>query len=88
VSRRSYVCVNVDVDVEIDSVLDALTDDDIVEIFKQRFPSRSVAVPQGAGDGDRQPQQYVEAAFLAAKALPDCPREISDLFWHVHGRAM
>ncbi len=30
----------------------------------------------------------VELAFLAAKRMAEVPREIADLFWHVHGRAL
>ena len=49
---------------------------------------RDKVVPPGAGDGDISSSRRVEEAFIAAKAMPDCPQAIKDLFWYVHGRAM
>lgn len=81
-SRGHYVTVSVDAEAEVhvDDVIEKLTDDELLACVRARMPHSAAT--------DRQPEHYVEAAFLAAKALPNCPRELVDLFWHVHGRAM
>ena len=58
------------------------------EFLVAELDSRSKNVPRGQGDGDPPNFRYVEAAFIEAKALPDCPPAIKDLLWHVHGRAL
>lgn len=47
------------------------------------------AVPFGLGDGDNDRiRNIIERAYIATKALPVIPRELADLFWIVHGRAL
>lgn len=81
--------ISVDVEVDVYDVLESLEDHEIVEILGERKGSElALPVATGSGPGDPPPSRYVEAAFLAAKALPDCPPAIKDLFWHVFGRAL
>lgn len=79
VSASAYVGeVDVDVELDINDIVNDL-DDDAVEKLLARVVDR-------AGDPSRD--RIVEAAYLVAKRLPNIPREIADLFWHVHGRAL
>lgn len=81
-----------EVDVDLEDVVEDLTDDEIVaeleRVLRRRQSKRTVTVPNGLGDGDPSASRYIEAAFLAAKRMADVPRELADLFWHVHGRAL
>jgi hypothetical protein len=81
---RRYVSV----DIDPDDVLGQMDTKEVVELFEQHFPRQSVIVRQGMGDGDKPLSRFIEDAYLAAKAMPDCPPAIRDLLWHVHGRAI
>lgn len=72
------------IEIEIEEYLHEVSTKDLVE----ELASRDKSVPRGMGDGDTPASRYVEDAFLAAKAMGDCPQAIKDLLWHVHGRAM
>ena len=76
--------ISVDVDVDIDEVIEALNSEEIAQLA--RDAGHQVVIE---GDGDAALRNNtVERAFLAAKRMADVPREIADLFWHVHGRAL
>lgn len=84
------VCKSVyaEVEVDIDLVDEAkrLSDDEKNTLMAALAGG---GVPFGLGDGDQaRIRAIVERAYLAAKQLPTVPREIADLFWHVHGRAL
>lgn len=80
--RRNFITAEVEVDVSC--VLEQLDSDEIAELAREEgFEVLATGV------GDRAHREHlVERAFLAAKRLQDLPREIADLFWHVHGRAV
>lgn len=79
--------VDVDIDLSVDELVEEMGPEFKAELLKKICGGGGV--PFGAGDGDSTCiDGIVERAYLAAKALPSLPREISDLFWHVHGRAM
>lgn len=80
--RRSYITV--DVEVDVDEVIDNLTPDEVAEIARDAgFEIRN------GGDGDRALQENtIERAYLAVRRMAEVPREVADLFWHVHGRAL
>lgn len=80
--------VSTEVDVEID-LEDAVDDLSAAEKNQLMAKLAGGGVPFGLGEGD-QPRIHtiIERAFLAAKQMPTIPREIADLFWHVHGRAL
>ena len=84
-SRAVWVSTEVDVEVEIDDIVDSLD-----EQGKKDLVSRLLGSPKSApvGEGDRPLERVVEQAYLAARRVPNLPREIADLFWHVHGRAI
>lgn len=84
----SYVSVSAEVEVDVDEVIERLSQKQVTELFKRHLPKQGVSVPQGSGDGDKRLDHYIEDAYRAAKAMPDCPAAIRDLFWHVHGRAI
>lgn len=85
-----YVCKSVytEVDVDVDLIEEAksLSAEEKNELMTVLAGGD---VPLGLGDGD-QPRlrSIIERAYLAARKLPDLPREIADLFWYVHGRAL
>lgn len=80
-SQRTYV----DIEVSLEEIVEKMDAEDKAEMLKLLGQS----VPFGLGDGDSARRDTtVERAYLAAKALPNCPRDLADLFWHVHGRAM
>lgn len=82
--HRHYVSV----DIDPGDVLGQMDETEIVELFEQHFPRQRVICRQGMGDGDKPLARFVEDAYLAAKAMPDCPPAIRELLWHVHGRAI
>ena len=70
--------------VYVEVEMDEFTDREILDEVK----ARKLHIPCSPGEGDDERREnLIERAFLAAKALPDCPRELSDMFWLVHGRA-
>lgn len=74
-----------DVEVEVDIDLgDFDTKDLAAELAK-----RNASSPLGAGDGDESRLRgIVFAAEMAARRMQGLPRELADLFWHVHGVAL
>ena len=87
--RTVSVSTEVDVDVDVRDVLNCLNDAEAIEVARIVLPRTGVAVPFGLGEGDTSiAERFVEQAYLAARRVPDLPREIADLFWHVHGRAI
>lgn len=85
------VCKTVEIDEEID-----LDVDDIVEgldpadkaILLLRLGG-TVSNGLGCGDGDAARRHHIiERAYTAALNMPELPREIRDLFWLVHDRAL
>lgn len=78
----------VSVEVDPEDILSDLSDKEVLQIMQRRLPRQGVAMPEGFGEGDASMDSYVERAFLAAKRMANVPREIADLFWHVHGRAI
>ena len=83
-----YVSVSVDAEDYLGDVLERLNQDELAEICRERL-KQGISLPRGLGDGDTAlTQNTLERAFLGAKRMPEVPREIADLFWHVHGRAL
>ena len=83
-----YVSVSVDAEVYVGDVLERLDQDELAEICRERL-KQGISLPRGLGDGDTAlAENTIERAFLAAKRMAEVPREIADLFWHVHGRAL
>jgi len=91
----SRVTVSVSKTVEIDEEVD-LDVDDIVEglepadkaILLMRLGG-TTANGLGCGDGDAaRRRNIIERAYTAALNMPELPREIRDLFWLVHDRAL
>lgn len=82
----AYVTMSVDADV--DDVIERLTTKELTAVISKHLPKTGISVERGLGEGDPQVERFVENAFLAAKAMPDCPKAILDLLWHVHGKAI
>lgn len=82
------VCTHIDtdVDVDIDDIIESCSPDDLKKLAA-RIGNDS-APTTVTGVGDPATARYVERAYLAALRVSDLPREIADLFWHVHGRAI
>lgn len=79
-----YRQVTVEVEVDVDDVLDSMADDD----FCREAKARGYVIDScGQGDLERR-ENLIERAYCAARRLPSVPREIADLFWLVHGRAI
>lgn len=72
------------IEIDIEDYLHEVSTKHLVDELARRDKS----VPRRMGDGDIPASRYVEEAFLAAKAMGECPQAIKDLLWHVHGRAM
>lgn len=82
-------CVDVDVYIGPDDIAEALEHASMKDKAAIAAKLFGGGVPFGSGDGDMaRAATVIERAFLAAKALPNCPPEIAELFWVVHGRAM
>lgn len=75
---------SVDVDVPIEDLLGQLSESERRELAHQLVPG----LPNiGDGDADLL-RNTVMRAEMAARRMADLPREIADLFWHVHGVAL
>jgi hypothetical protein len=84
ITRRVEIEVNVALNIA------ELNDEDINQLITEaikRGRLHSGSLPTGDGDQARL-QNIIEHAYLAAKALPHIPRELVDLFWIVHRRAL
>lgn len=80
------ITTEVDVDIDIEDVVKDLSESEKNELMIQLAGG---GVPFGLGQGDTpRINTIIERAYLAAKAMPSIPREVADLFWHVHGRAL
>lgn len=80
-----YVTVQVDTEAEVDlqEILADLPDSDIADLAE----ARGFQI-HGHGKGDLRTETIIERAYLAARQMSNTPREIADLLWHVHGRAI
>lgn len=80
------VDVDVDVEVDIDDIVESLDADELRELAARAgFDSGRLAF--GKGDASRI-RNIIDSAERAARSLSNLPREIADLFWHVHERAI
>jgi hypothetical protein len=82
-SVTTTVDVDTDVDIELDEFIDEVDDDEL----RAALESRGFGVI-ATGVGDPHVETIIERAYLVAKRMADLPRELADLFWHVHGRAL
>lgn len=82
------VSTRVEVEVDLDKALEELDESEVNDLLRRHLPKKGVETPLGMGTGDPSRETIVERAYLAAKRLPQVPRELADLFWHVHGRAL
>lgn len=81
-----WVSTEVDVEIDLEDAVDDLSEAEKAQLMKKLAGG---GFPFGLGDGDvALTRNIIERAYLAAKAMPSVPREIADLFWHVHGRAL
>lgn len=80
--RRSSITV--DVEVDINEVLEGLDSEEIAQLARDEG---FMVIPKGDGD-DALLENTVERAYLAVRRMAEVPREVADLFWHVHGRAI
>lgn len=83
------VCVHVeeevDVEVEIDDIIESLDD----ESRPKLLAALGAPSVMGAGDGDVAfARNTVMRAEMAVRRMREVPRELADLFWHVHGVAL
>jgi len=67
-------CISIDVD------LDEFEDRDLLDECRKRGLVGSIS----AGEHEA----LVERAFLAVRDIPDLPRDLKDLFYQVHDRAI
>ncbi|HDX0898489.1 TPA: hypothetical protein RNS99_000713 [Stenotrophomonas maltophilia] len=70
--------------ITVDVELEDFDDSDILEECRSRGLN---VLPTAAADAPAA-DLVVERAYLAARAMTDLPRELKDLFWIVHGRAI
>lgn len=88
-SFSQYVHTEVEIDVTLKEIADQLTAEQLAEIIGfMKNKGKPTSVPVGMGKGDPPEFRYIEAAYLAAKAMDNCPPAIRDLLWYVHGRAI
>lgn len=73
--------VDVDIDIDVEELVGDMSAREKTELAK-------ALGNQAPGDGDPGAERIIETAYLAARRMATLPREIADLFWHVHGRAL
>lgn len=79
--------VDVEVDIDIDDIIDDMSEAEKNELHAKLSGRGGVEFGSGTGDQARI-ENIIERAYCAARSMPSVPREIADLFWHVHGRAL
>lgn len=78
--------IHVEATVTLDDIVEQLDSDEQQALMTKLC---GTAVPLGFGDGDcARAETIIERAYLAARQLPYIPRELADLFYLVHGRAL
>lgn len=85
ISKTVYT--EVDVDIDFDEIVSDISESEKAELLAKLIGTTSI--PFGLGDGDvPRIQNIIERAYAAIKQVPNVPREVADLFWLVHGRAI
>lgn len=75
----------VDVEVDIEDIIESLDEHSKPKLLQ----ALGVATADCSGAGDAAfTRNTIMRAEMAARRMKDIPREIADLFWHVHGVAM
>lgn len=76
--------MRISVEVDVDDVLDQMDSEAIAQLARDEG---FAVTPTGDGD-EALRENTIERAYLAVRRMAEVPREVADLFWHVHGRAM
>lgn len=90
-SRRNRISVDVHIDEYVSANVDV---DDVIESLDEAGKAKLMSAlgiggSHLGGDGDAAfARNVVMRAEMAARRMRDLPREIHDLFWHVHGVAL
>lgn len=82
----AYVAEEVDVEVSLSDVIREADPDQLEEFAGEIDTQLSKSVSTAPGPFSRA--RIVDAAYHAARALPECPEPIRELFWRVYGRAL
>jgi hypothetical protein len=85
-ARNGRITVDVDTTVEID--VNDLVDDVIDQADEDTRAKLREALQLDRAPTGSPLDAIVERAYLAAREMANLPRELADLFWHVHGRAI
>jgi len=84
--RRISIPVDTYVDVNIDEIVSELSAGEVAELAAARG-----VLPSGLGTGDGDDSRLrgiVDQAEAALRRMQNAPRELLDLLYHVHGRAI
>ena len=85
ICREISAYIDEDVDLDVETIASGLSDADKVTLVTKL----TGGCPPGLGDGDAaRRHNIIERAYTAALNMPELPREIRDLFWLVHERAL
>ncbi|WP_019397242.1 hypothetical protein [Pseudoxanthomonas sp. GW2] len=84
--RRISIPVDTYVDVDIDEIVSELSAGEVAELA-----AACGVLPSGLGAGDGDDSRLrgiVDQAEAALRRMQNAPRELLDLLYHVHGRAI
>jgi len=85
ICREISAYIDEDVDIDVDTIANGLSDADKATLVSKL----AGGCPPGFGDGDTaRLENIIERAYTAALNMAELPREIRDLFWLVHDRAL
>lgn len=83
IGREISTYVEEDVDIDIDDIDTGIRQEDKAKLIAKLGGDGLL------GDGDvARRDNIIERAYTAALNMPELPREIRDLFWLVHDRAL
>lgn len=76
-----------DVELKVDDIVHGLDAADRTLLLSRLGGTAANGLGCGDGDAARR-HNIIERAYTAALNMPELPREIRDLFWLVHDRAL
>jgi hypothetical protein len=80
------VSVVTEVDVDLDDIAGEMSREDVLELAERKgMLDKGIFAGEG---GDARLRGIVDAAEREIRRMPHVPRELLDLMWHVHGRAI
>ncbi|TAA18230.1 hypothetical protein EA658_13875 [Pseudoxanthomonas winnipegensis] len=89
VNVAERVWIDTEIEVDVDTIINGASESDIKLLVAAAGKKGLLAVPVALGDGDDSRQRHIlDQAERALRTMATKPRELLDLMYYVHGRAI